>query len=209
MDKALETIPGAVPPPGKLTYEEFLAWCDEDAWAEWVDGEVVMVSPVSERHQDLAGWLLVILRSYCEAKGIGKVIPAPFQVRLLTPPRGREPDLLFVAQEHRDRLRETYLEGPADLVIEIVSSESRLRDRGEKFAEYEIAGVREYWLLDPERQRADWYRLDPEGRYRLAEADPTGVYHSEVIPGFWILVQSLWQVPLAPVLTVLKDMGLI
>lgn len=130
-------------------------------------------------------------------------------MHLQTPPRGREPDLMFLAQEHRDRLRETYLEGPADLVIEIISPESRLRERGEKFAEYEMAGVREYWLLDPERQRADWYRLDPEGRYRLAEADPAGLYHSQVIPGFRLRVQWLWQIPLPPVLTVLKEMGLI
>lgn len=116
---------------------------------------------------------------------------------------------MFLAQEHRDRLRETSLEGPADLVIAIISPESRLRERGEKFAEYEMAGVREYWLLDPERQRADWYRLDPEGRYRLAEADPAGLYHSQVIPGFRLRVQWLWQIPLPPVLTVLKEMGLI
>lgn len=60
----------------------------------------------------------------------------------------------FVAEEHLDRLQEMHLEGPADLVVEIVSPESRLRDRGEKFAEYELAGVSEYWLLDPELRRA-------------------------------------------------------
>lgn len=209
MDRTLETSPARVPPPGKLTYEEFLAWCDEDTWAEWVDGEVVMVLPVSERHQDLASWLLVILRSYCEARGLGKVIPAPFQMRLLMPPRGREPDLLFVGREHMGRLRETFLEGPADLVIEIISPESRLRDRGEKFAEYEMAGVREYWLLDLERKRADFYRLDPEGRYRLADADASAWYESHAIPGFRLRVEWLWQVPLPPVLTVMKELGLI
>jgi Uma2 family endonuclease len=137
------------------------------------------------------------------------VISAPFQMRLLTPPRGREPDLLFVAREHRDRLKETYLEGPADLVVEIVSPESWLRDRGEKFAEYEMAGVHEYWLLDPERRRSDWYRLDAEGRFRLSEPDAEGIYRSEVIPGFWLRVEWLWQEPLPPVLEILRALGVV
>jgi Uma2 family endonuclease len=201
--------PAKRPPPGKLSYEEFLSWCDEDTWAEWVDGEVVMVTPVSLRHQDLAGWLEAILRSYCQDRGLGVVISAPFQMHLLTPPRGREPDLLFVAREHRDRLKETYLEGPADLVVEIVSPESWLRDRGEKFAEYEMAGVHEYWLLDPERRRSDWYRLDAEGRFRLSEPDAEGIYRSEVIPGFWLRVEWLWQEPLPPVLEILRALGVV
>lgn len=50
------------PPPGPLTYDEFLAWCDEDTLAEWVRGEVQMSSPASLRHQDVADFLLVILR---------------------------------------------------------------------------------------------------------------------------------------------------
>ena len=54
-------------------------------------------------------------------------------------------------------MQATYLDGPADVVVEIISPESRLRDRGEKFAEYEMGGVREYWLIDSERHEADWY----------------------------------------------------
>lgn len=72
---------------------------------------------------------------------------------------GREPDLLFLARENLDRLKAPYLEGPADLAVEIVSSESRLRDRGEKLAEYEAGGVREDWILDPGQQR-----VGPGGR---------------------------------------------
>jgi Uma2 family endonuclease len=207
---AQSTHPSRRPlPPNKLTFDEFLAWCDEDTWAEWVDGEVRMVSPASERHQDLRDFLLVMLRTFVEARRLGTVWSAPFLMRLANVPSGREPDLLVVASEHRHRLRGTYLEGPADLVVEIVSPESRLRDRGEKFAEYELGGVLEYWLFDPEQRRADFYRLDAEGRYERAPVDSAGVYRSEVLPGYWLQVDWCWQEPLPPVLTVLGQLGLL
>lgn len=140
------------------TYEEFLAWCDEDTWAEWVDGEVVM--------------------------------------RLAELRRGREPDLLFIAKEHLDRLTEAYLDGPADLVVGIVSPESGPRDRGEKYYEYEAAGVREYWLIDPDRQQAEFYRLNKQKRYELIPLDAQGIYRSEVIAG--LLAQGLLALAAAP-----------
>lgn len=181
-------------PKMRMSYEEFLEWCDEDTWAEWVDGEVIVLSPASARHQDLADFLVSVLRIYTEARDLGVVRSAPFQMKL---ERGREPDVLFVAREHLDRLKENYLDGPADLVIEIVSPDSVERDRGSKFVEYETAGVREYWLIDPLRERAEFYRLDEEGFYRpVSPDDVEGVYRSQVIPGFWLKVGWLWQEPL-------------
>jgi Uma2 family endonuclease len=196
-------------PPKKLTYEEFLGWCDEDTWAEWVNGEVIVLSPASDKHQNLADFLTVILRVYAEAHGLGVVRSAPFQMKTGPDLPGREPDLLFVAEEHSERLKENYLDGPADLVIEITSPESRLRDRGEKFAEYELGGVKEYWLIDPERKEVDFYRLDERGRYRLTEPDREGIYRSIVLPGFWLKADWLWQEPLPAVLEVLRELGLI
>ncbi len=190
----------------RMSYEEFLAWADEDTYAEWVDGEIIMMSPANDRHQDLVRFLTAVLSVFVETSAGGVIRPAPFQMRLAD--AGREPDLLFVAQEHLDRLRKTYLDGPADLAVEIVSPESMGRDRGEKFYEYEAAGVREYWLIDPERERAEFYRLE-EGRYRLVEPDAEGRYHSAVLEGFWLTVDWLWQEPLPRVLDVLRELKVI
>jgi Uma2 family endonuclease len=201
---------GRVAPGSKLTYEEFLAWCDEDTWAEWVDGEVVMVTPASDRHQALSGFLESVLAIYAEERGLGRVLGAPFQMRLPEPVHsGREPDVFFIATAHLPRLKETYLDGPADLVVEIISPESRLRDRGEKFAEYQMGGVGEYWLLDPERRDADFYRLDERGRYRLSEPDRGGWYESVTLPGFRLKLEWLWQIPLPRVLDVVRELGLL
>ncbi|MDW8290080.1 MAG: Uma2 family endonuclease, partial [Armatimonadota bacterium] len=72
---------------------------------------------------------------------------------------GRSPDILFVSQQNLHRLKPTYLDGPADLVVEIISPESEERDRTQKFSEYERGGVREYWLIDPEKRLAEFYVL--------------------------------------------------
>jgi len=192
----------------KLSYEEFLRQYDEDTRAEWVDGEVVLLTPASDRHQDLSDFLTAALRTYVEVKKLGIVRSAPFQMKLGPTLPGREPDLLFVAKKHRSRFKENYLDGPADLVIEIVSPESRLRDRGEKLAEYEAAGVREYWLLDPEEKRADFYVLGDDGRYDRRRPQ-RGRYLSEVLAGFELNVAWLWAEPLPPVLNVLKELKLI
>jgi Uma2 family endonuclease len=197
-------------PTQKMTFEEFLAWCNEDTWAEWVDGEVIMLSPASSKHQDIRGLLELVLRAYSESRDLGKVLAAPFLMRLPEAlKRGREPDILFVAKKHLSRLKPTYLAGPADLVVEITSPESILRDRGEKFAEYELGGVREYWLIDPEAKRADFYGLDSEGRYARRRPDAQGIYHSEVVEGFGLKVDWLWPEPLPPLIQIQRELGLI
>lgn len=193
------------PPGGKVSYEEFLAWADEDTLAEWVDGEVVMVSPASKQHQDIAGFLTSVLRMYVETRQLGVVLSAPFQMKLAN---GREPDVLFITSEHVDRLRESYLDGPVDLVVEIASPESAARDRGEKFYEYEAGGVPEYWLIDPQRAWADVYRLEGE-HYRPAFSGNEGVCRSEAVPGFWLRIEWLWQERLPAVLDVLRELGVL
>ncbi len=194
-----------LPRPRRMTYEEFLAWADEDTLAEWVDGEVVMYSPASRKHQNIADFLTVILRTFVEARQLGVVLSAPFQMRLAG--SGREPDLMFVATEHLDRLRETHLDGPADLVVEVLSPESMGRDRGEKFYEYAQAGIPEYWLIDPEGEQAEFYVLGRPGRYRLEMAGAEGIYRSSVIPGFWLRVEWLWKTP--RVLDALRELGIL
>ncbi len=197
-------VPKRPLPEGKISYEQFLEWLDEDTWAEWVDGEVRLVSPVGGEHQDVALFLLRLISEFVEARGLGVVRYEPFQMKTGEMLPGRSPDILFVASEHLHRLRETYLDGPADLVVEVVSEESRARDRGDKFVEYEHGGVREYWVVDPIRKQAEFYVLQ-EGTYYPVLFGSTGVYRSTVLPGFWLRVEWLWQRP--PVRKVVQEWG--
>ncbi len=197
-------------PEGKITFEEFLAWCDEDTRAEWVDGEVVILTPAALKHQRIYKFLLFLLEVFVSKHSLGEVLSAPFLVRLPEMlRRGREPDILYVSNEKLPFLKETYMDGSPDLIVEITSPESLARDRGEKYVEYEAAGVKEYWLIDPDRQQAEFYRLGEKGRYRNISPDASGIYRSEILPGFWLQVDWLWQEPLPPVIDCLKKMGLV
>ena len=203
LQKQAVEAPRREPAQRRMSYQEFLDWADEDTLAEWVEGEVVMVSPASKWHQDIADFLTSVLRMFVESRQLGVVLSAPFQMKL---ENGREPDLLFIASDHLDRLRETYLDGPADLIVEIVSPESVGRDRGEKFYEYEAGGVPEYWLIDPQREWAEFYQLEGS-RYRLTFEGQDGEYRAQVLPDFWLRVEWLWQAPLPAVEDVLLDIG--
>lgn len=194
-------------PANRMTFEEFLDWVEEDIRAEWVDGEVIIMSPVSLRHQQLSDWLTAILLAFVETEGLGTVLSAPIQMRLQE--SSREPDLVFVAEKNAHRLKKTYVDGPADLVIEIVSPESVGRDRGEKYQEYEAAGIPEYWLIDPAREQAEMYLLDQKGRYQLQRVDEEHHYHARQLPGFWLDPTWLWQDPLPKILDVLRELAVI
>jgi Uma2 family endonuclease len=192
------------PPAGPITFEEFLEWCDGEVRAEWVDGEVLLMSPSSDDHQLLSGFVYRLLAAFVEAYDLGLVFYAPMLMRLSARPSGREPDLLYLARDHLDRLRRTYIDGPADLAVEIVSPESDERDRVTKLAEYELARVPEYWLLDVLRHTATFYQLGADGRYRPGEIGADGIYRSAVLSSFWLRVEWLWQKPLPRVAGILR-----
>ena len=180
-----------------LTYEEFLDWAGEDTLAEWVDGKLELTSPASLRHQELTSFLGGVLAAFVRLHDLGKVVTAPFQMKLIR--SGREPDVLFVANAHRARLQPTFLDGPADLAVEILSPESIGRDRGDKFFEYQEAGIPEYRLIDPATRRAEFNQLDAQGAYALGALDAESNYRSSTVPGFWLNLAWLWQEPLPSV----------
>lgn len=222
MEAAIESAPAqpeplgvAIEPNGSgeavsslITYEEFLRLYDGKS-AEWIGGRVELRMSSSKEHQDLQGFLLALLKFWAESGDFGVVEGAPFQMKLDPDLRGREPDVLFVASEHLNRLRPTFLDGPADLAIEIVSPESAERDRGQKFYEYESGGVREYWIIDPQRRRVEWCQLQDDGAYTMVRPGEDGKYLSLAMPGLWMREEWLWQRPLPKLLGVLREWQLI
>ena len=191
-----------------MTYDEFLARIKEPIHAEWIDGEVVVFMPPSDRHQALVSLLDTLLTLFVRVYGLGIVRVSPYQMRATPDGPAREPDLLFVAQAHLDRITPNRLIGPADLVIEIISDESVARDRVDKFYEYQVVGIPEYWLIDPRlgKERIDIYRLDDQGKYRPVLPDAMGRYTTPLLPGFSLDPAWLWQLPAPDLLPILVDL---
>jgi Uma2 family endonuclease len=192
--------------PLRLSYEEFLDWLDEDKFAEWVNGEVVMHSPVSRRHSSVNVFLTGIVTAFVEENDLGEMYAKPFLMKTGPDLPARMPDILFVAKENLSRLKDNLLDGPADLVVEITSPESRSPYRSEKLYEYEQGGVREYWMIDLGRQTAEFYQRDA-GAFRLVLPDENGIYQSLVLAGLYMRVEWLWEMP--SILSVLREWGLV
>jgi Uma2 family endonuclease len=152
------------------------------------------MSPGSIKHNRLLQYLANLLNAYFELNPIGTLVIQPFVMRLAAfPNRRREPDLLVVLKTNPRELKETYMDGPADLCIEIVSEDSVDRDHGDKFREYEKGGVPEYWIIDPIHTETRLYRLNQEGRYSRQTEDEQGDYRTPTLPGLVLHVPTLWQ----------------
>ena len=181
---------------GYVPYEEWLARPEDARQSEWVDGEVIEFMPPKTIHQAILLLLATLVNLYVQGHRLGRVLVAPFEMRLAH--SAREPDLAFVASANLDRLDENRLTGGADLAVEIVSDDSVTRDRVEKRAEYEAAAVRDYWILDPRPGRSafEMLALGDDGRYAAIEPDAAGRYRSRVPPGLWLNPALFWQEPL-------------
>jgi Uma2 family endonuclease len=207
---------GVLVPPGKMTEEEFEAWCDEDTRAEWVDGEVVLMAPPNTEHSNLVIWVCSVLQIFVEQCELGQIF-ADFQIRLPTERRRRTPDVVFVAKDRLNIVRRTYINGPPDLIVEIVSPDSLTRDWREKYLEYAAAGVREYWVIDPMAEHMEAYSLvevlptsqEPARRtYRRIE-EKEGIVASRVLDGFWVPTDRLWSSTRPKVIDAARQRGLL
>jgi Uma2 family endonuclease len=190
-----------------VSEQEFEALADEDVKAELFDGVMIVHSPNTWRHDDIQGFLLSLMRVYAETRGLGKVA-GPNTLMRLSPQRRFAPDVLFVRGERVPSPLPPELHGPADLVVEALSPSTRQYDLQEKRQAYRESQIPEIWFIDEEGKRVIVDRLDPEReRYRTRTLH-RGRLRSQVLPGFWIRAEWLWQDPLPTLGEVLKGFGL-
>ncbi len=191
-----------------MSENDFLRWALANrVRAEWVEGEVIVMAPGNIDHQDLMGWLYRLLADFVEQRDLGKAIFDCF-TRLSKPrPQIRVPDVLFIEKARLAELVKTGqpVQGSPDLVMEIVSADSAARDWREKYAVYQAAGVREYWIIDPANRILEAYELDAAGFRKLDERD--GKVMSVVVPGWYLQPQWLWQQPRPLVMNLLAELG--
>lgn len=141
----------------KLTYEDYLGLPEDGNRHEILDGEHYVTAAPYLRHQgvvvELTSWIAPFVRRH----RLGQFYVAPVDV-LLSRHDVVQPDLFFLSNERLPLLTEKNVQGAPDLVIEILSPATRRRDEGIKLETYERFGVREYWLVDPERRTVRIYR---------------------------------------------------
>jgi Uma2 family endonuclease len=177
------------------TYADYLEW-DEGERYEIIDGEANMMAPPFRVHQEISGNFYYALRTYLKDKPC-KVYAAPFAVRLF--PAGDksddtvvEPDITVVCDP--SKLDDRGCNGAPDLVIEIVSPSTGRYDRIVKFNKYRKAGVREYWIVDPEQKDVFVYVLK-NGEYTAINYADTDTVPVTVLPGCEINLKTVLGMP--------------
>lgn len=147
--------------------------------AELIDGQIYDMAPPSTRHQILISKLTQKIANYIDSKGGDcKVIPAPFAVFLNQDARNYvEPDISVVCDSAK--LDEKGCQGAPDWIIEIASPSTQQMDYGIKLFKYRTAGVREYWIVNPQTRAVNVFDFEKEkrsGQFGFDEDIPICIY---------------------------------
>jgi Uma2 family endonuclease len=172
-----------------LTYADLEAFPDDGLHRELIDGELIVSPSPKTRHQVVSGRLFLALGNHINAHGGGTVYYAPLDV-LFSDRDVVAPDLIVVADTDADIITEKNIQGVPTLLVEIVS-DPRL-DRVRKRDLYAKFGVPLYWIVDPDADRVEVYRLDA-GRYLKPEIlEPGDVLELDILAGFRLEVSDLF-----------------
>jgi Uma2 family endonuclease len=189
--------------PG-VSEEEFFQLANEDISCELIGGTLMIHSPASREHESIFRFLLRLLADYLAQKEGGEVLGSRFVMRL-GPQMIPEPDLLVILPASVDRLRDTHLEGPADIVFEILSPSTRKHDLEQKLPLYLDKGVREVWIIDPEDHSLSIHSQNKP----VEKAEGEMLIKSRILSAFGLSPEWLWGAdPPSPsecLLQLLKD----
>lgn len=188
----------------KMSMDAYLALGGESRF-EWVQGKLVAMPAIHDRHDDLMSYLRQLLNAYFALRPIGFTRGENFVMVLASVDTVRLPDLQVILKTNPNYTA-TALRGPADIVVEIVSPESVERDHGTKFKEDETGGVPEYWIIDPLRREVRLYRLDEAGVFQRQQPDEAGYYTTPQLPDFMLHVPTLWRARLPNVIQIVDAM---
>lgn len=146
-------------PLPQITWDHVQQLPDDGNRYEAIVGELYVTPAPSVRHQTISQRLNLELVRLLAEPGHGRVWVAPLGVRFPETGEGVQPDLLFVSNERRRIVAPDELKGAPDLLVEIVSPSTAVRDRDLKRRLYQRQGVAEYWIVDPEEEAVDVWRF--------------------------------------------------
>ncbi len=174
---------------------EFYDWVTPDMKAEFIEGEIVVHSPVRFKHNLVLKRLLLLLDTYVEQRQLGYVGIEKLMTRFTR--NDYEPDLCFFAQAKSQFFTSEQTVFPIpDLIVEVLSASTESRDRGVKYDDFESHGVGEYWIIDAQTEVIEQYLLTAIGRkqsYTLQFKGQTGQLQSQAIAGLTLSVESLFD----------------
>ena len=194
----LEQVLSKIEPPFSaikpcVSLKKFFEIADEDTKIELINGDLIMHSPASFKHEDVFAFLFRVMGTFVSHHNLGKVLGSRFPVKL-SKKDVLEPDIIFISNEKIRLIRERYFDGAPDLVIEILSESTKRYDLGEKLEKYFEYGVKEYWVVRCESTSVPdkkWVRIYTS-KSEFNEFKRGRIKSS--VMRFWIDASWLWRV---------------
>jgi len=178
------------PRQGKWTERDYFSLPETNRIIELSEGRLIITPSPTDQHQKISSKLFLSIGNFVLSNNLGEARYSPLDVRLW-PDTIRQPDIVFMSNEHKDRITERYW-GVPDLVMEILSESTEKEDRTDKFSEYEKAGILEYWMVDPSERVIEVYVLAQKA-YKIMGKWGTGeTSYSKVLAGFQASVDDVF-----------------
>ena len=164
----------------------------EQEKAEFINGEVIVHSPVMKRHESASSALFKLLSDYTLVKELGYVGHEKMMISLTR--NDYEPDICFWETAIAENFKEDQTLFPApNLVVEVLSQGTQDRDRGVKYNDYESHGIQEYWIVDAKQQQVEQYVLAGEKYVLYNQPESQALIQSVAIPGFEIPSMAIFD----------------
>ena len=171
--------------------QRFYDQVTEEQKAEFINGEIIVQTPVKWRHSRASENLFALLQAYVQKHALGYVGHEKLLISLTR--NDYEPDICFFGQAKARTFTPDQTRFPApDMVVEVLSESTEAIDRGIKFEDYALHGVAEYWLIDPDQETVEQYTLQGDS-YELALKVRSGTIQSTAVQGFEIPVRAIFD----------------
>ena len=187
---------------GEYTIEDYRAWPEEER-VELMDGEIIIMDAPKPLHQRIAGEIFRQIANFImDNEGDCQPLIAPFDVQLDMDERTMvQPDVGILCK--KDKYKRWGIYGAPDFLLEVISPSTRRKDYVRKLHKYLDAGVREYWIIDPYKEKVLVYFFE-EGEeagatiYGINQPIPVNIYGGRLVIEFkhidkWIQEEKLLE----------------
>jgi Uma2 family endonuclease len=176
----------------RVTYEEYRNLPETGPRYQLIDGELILSPSPNRRHQQIVARIFFAIFGYLKVHRIGEVYIAPLDV-ILSNWDAPQPDLIYVSEGRKNVLVPEGISGAPDLCVEVLSPSSRRLDLGRKRALYARHGVREYWVVDPERNTVDVDRFEKDSTSPVEKLEAGGTLKTDLLPGFSLSLREVFE----------------
>ncbi len=182
----------------KYSYADYLTWTEEERW-ELINGEAWSMSPApTTRHQKISLRLTIEIASFLKGKPCDLFV-APFDVRFVKDKSQPDQDIFITLQPDlsvicdKSKIDEKGCFGSPDLIVEILSPSTGYKDETQKLSIYEEYGVKEYWIVNPDRKTIQIFLYNGEDFNKPAYYKSDDIINSTVLKGFQIALKDIFQ----------------